>query len=149
MSDSKSIAARTQMGGVSYSGYTTIVLASGDGGFLMGLADLESVIRSVRSGIIVIYNDAAYGAEIHQYGSIGLHEGPMLIPEVDFAAVARGLGAQATKVRTLEDLGGLRDWVAQGSNGVFLVDCRISPEVRAPYMSEVLEANRKAAAVRG
>ncbi|KAA0973550.1 thiamine pyrophosphate-binding protein [Paeniglutamicibacter gangotriensis] len=128
---------------------STIVLASGDGGFLMGLADLESVIRSVRSGIIVIYNDAAYGAEIHQYGSIGLHEGPMLIPEVDFAAVARGLGAQATKVRTLEDLGGLRDWVAQGSNGVFLVDCRISPEVRAPYMSEVLEANRKAAAVRG
>lgn len=128
---------------------STIVLASGDGGFLMGLADLESVIRSVRSGIIVIYNDAAYGAEIHQYGSIGLHEGPMLIPEVDFAAVARGLGAQATKVRTLEDLGELRDWVAQGANGVFLVDCRISPEVRAPYMSEVLEANRKAAAVRG
>src|SRR5690606_34283798 len=66
---------------------STIVLASGDGGFLMGLADLESVIRSVRSGIIVIYNDAAYGAEIHQYGSIGLHEGPMLIPDVDFAAV--------------------------------------------------------------
>lgn len=127
---------------------STIVLASGDGGFLMGLADLESVIRSVRSGIIVIYNDAAYGAEVHQYGSIGLHEEPMLIPEVDFAAVARGLGARATKVRTLEDLAGLRDWVAQGANGVFLVDCRISPRVRAPYMEEVLEANRRAA-VRG
>lgn len=125
---------------------STIVLASGDGGFLMGLADLESVIRSVRSGIIVIYNDAAYGAEIHQYGSIGLHEGPMLIPEVDFAAVARGLGAQASKVRSLEDLSGLRDWVADGSRGIFLVDCRISPQVRAPYMEEVLEANRKAAA---
>lgn len=128
---------------------STIVLASGDGGFLMGLADLESVIRSVRSGIIVIYNDAAYGAEIHQYGSIGLHEGPMLIPEVDFAAVARGLGAKATKVRTLEDLAGLREWVAEGAGGVFLVDCRISPEVRAPYMEEVLEANRRAAGVRG
>ncbi len=128
---------------------STIVLASGDGGFLMGLADLESVIRSVRSGIIVIYNDAAYGAEIHQYGSIGLHEGPMLIPEVDFAAVACGLGAKASKVRTLDDLAGLRDWVAEGSNGVFLVDCRISPEVRAPYMEEVLEANRRAAGVRG
>ncbi len=127
---------------------STIVLASGDGGFLMGLADLESVIRSVRSCIIVIYNDAGYGAEIHQYGSIGLHEGPMLIPEVDFAAVARGLGAKATKVRTLEDLSGLRDWVADGADGVFVVDCRISPAVRAPYMEEVLEANRRAAAVR-
>jgi len=29
------------------------------------------------------------------------------------------------------------------------VDCRISPEVRAPYMEEVLEANRKAALARG
>ncbi|GAA3327160.1 thiamine pyrophosphate-binding protein [Paeniglutamicibacter sulfureus] len=128
---------------------STIVLASGDGGFLMGLADLESVIRTVRSGIVVIYNDAAYGAEIHQYGSIGLHEGPMLIPEVDFAAVARGLGASATKVRSLEDLAGLRDWVAAGADGIHLVDCRISPDVRAPYMEEVLEANRKAAGVRG
>lgn len=127
---------------------STIVLASGDGGFLMGLADLESVIRTVRSGIVVIYNDAAYGAEIHQYGSIGLHEGPMLIPEVDFAAVARGLGARATKVRTLEDLAGLREWVADGADGIFLVDCRISPRVRAPYMEEVLEANRRAAGVR-
>lgn len=127
----------------------TVVLASGDGGFLMGLADLESVIRSVSSGIIVIYNDAGYGAEVHQYGSIGLHEEPMLIPEVDFAAVARGLGAQSTKVRVLEDLEALRSWVAGGSKGVFLVDCRISSQVRAPYMEEVLEANRKAALTRG
>lgn len=126
----------------------TVILAAGDGGFLMGLADLESVIRSVASGIIVIYNDAGYGAEIHQYGSIGLHEEPMLIPEVDFASVARGLGAQSTKVRSLADLEELRAWVAQGAKGVFLVDCRISAHVRAPYMEEVLEANRKAALAR-
>ncbi|GAA1498727.1 thiamine pyrophosphate-binding protein [Paeniglutamicibacter kerguelensis] len=127
----------------------TVVLASGDGGFLMGLADLESVVRSVRSGVIVIYNDASYGAEVHQYGSIGLHEEPMLIPEVDFAAVARGLGAESTKIRSLEDLAELRQWVADGANGVFLVDCRISATVRAPYMEEVLEANRKTALARG
>lgn len=126
----------------------TVVLASGDGGFLMGLADLESVVRSVASGVIVIYNDAGYGAEVHQYGSIGLHEAPMLIPEVDFAAVARGLGAQGTKVRTLDDLAELRQWVADGSRGVFLVDCRISSDIRAPYMEEVLEANRKATLAR-
>ena len=110
----------------------TVVLASGDGGFLMGLADLESVVRSVRSGVIVIYNDAGYGAEVHQYGSIGLHEEPMLIPEVDFAAVARGLGAESTKVRSLEDLAELRQWVADGANGVFLVDCRISADGQGP-----------------
>lgn len=46
----------------------TLVLASGDGGFLMGLADLESLIGAARSAIVVIYNDAVYGAEIYQYG---------------------------------------------------------------------------------
>ena len=127
---------------------STVVLATGDGGLLMGLADMESVIRSVRSGVIVVYNDAAYGAEVHQYGSIGLHEGPMLIPEVDFAAIARGLGARATKVLVLEDFAELREWVAAGARGVFVVDCRISPDVRAPYMEEVLEANRKASLAR-
>lgn len=129
-------------------GDSTVVLATGDGGLLMGLADMESVIRSVKSGVIVVYNDAAYGAEVHQYGSIGLHEGPMLIPEVDFAAVAAGLGARSTKVRTLDDFAELREWVAAGARGVFVVDCRISPEVRAPYMEEVLEANRKASLAR-
>jgi thiamine pyrophosphate-dependent acetolactate synthase large subunit-like protein len=66
-------------------------LVSGDGGFLMGLSDLESLIAAARSAVVVIYNDAAYGAEIHQHGSQGLTEKPMLIPEVDFSTVARAL----------------------------------------------------------
>ncbi|MFJ2621301.1 thiamine pyrophosphate-binding protein [Glutamicibacter sp. NPDC087344] len=123
----------------------TVVLASGDGGFLMGLADLESIVRTVSSGVIVIYNDSAYGAEVHQYGSIGLHEDPMLIPTVDFAALAQGMGATGIKVESLEDFSKVSDWVAAGARGVCLVDARISARVRAPYMEEVLAANRKAA----
>ncbi len=123
----------------------TVVLASGDGGFLMGLADLESIVRTVTSGVIVIYNDSAYGAEVHQYGSIGLHEDPMLIPTVDFSALAQGMGATGIKVETLDDLGKVSEWVEAGARGVCLVDARISAHVRAPYMEEVLAANRKAA----
>ncbi|MDR4534764.1 thiamine pyrophosphate-binding protein [Glutamicibacter sp. PS] len=123
----------------------TVVLAAGDGGFLMGLADLESIVRTVASGVIVIYNDSAYGAEIHQYGSIGLHEDPMLIPTVDFAALGRALGAQAVTVRELGDLDPVRHWVQQGARGVMLVDARVSATVRAPYMEEILAANARAA----
>ncbi|WP_253908638.1 thiamine pyrophosphate-binding protein, partial [Arthrobacter sp. H41] len=50
----------------------TTVLVTGDGGLLMALADLESVVRTVRRGVIVVFNDAAYGAEIHQYASQGV-----------------------------------------------------------------------------
>lgn len=122
----------------------TVVLAAGDGGFLMGLADLESIIRTVNSGVIVIYNDSAYGAEVHQYGSIGLHEDPMLIPTVDFAGIARTMGATGVRVDQLEDLSAVGDWVSAGAHGVCLVDARVSMRIRAPYMEEILEANKKA-----
>lgn len=124
----------------------TVVLAAGDGGFLMSLSDLESIVRTVSSGVIVIYNDSAYGAEIHQYGSIGLHEDPMLIPTVDFAALATAFGATGITVKSVSDLEQVRAWVGAGANGVCLVDARISPLVRAPYMEEVLQANAKSAA---
>jgi thiamine pyrophosphate-dependent acetolactate synthase large subunit-like protein len=119
---------------------STIVLCSGDGGTLMGLADLESVIRSVRHGVVLIFNDAAYGAEVHQYGVRGIDERPMLIPEVDFAGVAAALGATSAVVRTLNDLAVLEDWLARGDEGVFLADMRVSREVVAPYMDEVVAA---------
>jgi len=128
----------------------TLVLASGDGGFLMGLSDLESLIGAASSAVVVIYNDAAYGAEIHQYGSQGLTEKPMLIPEVDFSGVARALGAESAIIRSLDDLSALTDWIDAGARGTFVADCRITSSVRAPWLSEWMEASRAAkAAVAG
>ncbi|TDT78653.1 thiamine pyrophosphate-dependent acetolactate synthase large subunit-like protein [Arthrobacter sp. AG258] len=128
----------------------TLVLASGDGGFLMGLSDLESLIGAARSAIVVIYNDAAYGAEIHQYGSQGLTEKPMLIPEVDFSGVARALGAESAVIRSLGDLSALQEWIDAGAHGTFVADCRITSSVRAPWLTEWMNATRAAkAAVAG
>jgi len=124
----------------------TLVLASGDGGFLMGLSDLESLIGAARSAIVVIYNDAAYGAEIHQYGSQGLTEKPMLIPEVDFSGVARSLGAESAVIRCLDDLTALQDWIDAGARGTFVADCRISSSIRAPWLTEWMNATRAAKA---
>ncbi|MCU1437341.1 MAG: thiamine pyrophosphate-binding protein [Naasia sp.] len=122
---------------------STVVLTTGDGGALMGLADLESVARVVRSGVVVVWNDAAYGAEVHLYGLRGLDQGPMLIPEVDFAALARAVGANASIVRTLDDLRPFADWVAAGAEGLYLLDARISREVIAPYQLEIVAVNSR------
>ncbi|GAA4655393.1 thiamine pyrophosphate-binding protein [Arthrobacter cryoconiti] len=126
----------------------TVVLATGDGGFLMALADLESMIRTVRSGIIIVFNDAAYGAEVHQYGTLGLAQEPMLIPEVNFAAMAAAMGAASSVVQSHQDLDALRHWVKDGAHGVFLADCRISRSVVAPYMAEIQAAAKKGRAVK-
>lgn len=112
----------------------TTVLTTGDGGMLMSLADLETVVRNVASGIVIVFNDAAYGAEIHQHAANGLASGPMMIPEVDFAGVATALGATTARANTLDDLDPLRDWVADGAAGVFVLDCRVSRHIAAPYI---------------
>ncbi|UXM93478.1 thiamine pyrophosphate-binding protein [Paenarthrobacter sp. JL.01a] len=127
----------------------TLVLTAGDGGFLMGLSDLESLVSVASSAIVVIYNDAAYGAEIHQYGSQGLTEKPMLIPEVDFAGIARALGAESAVIRSVADLSALSEWIDAGAEGTFVADCRITATVRAPWLSEWMKATQAAKELAG
>jgi thiamine pyrophosphate-dependent acetolactate synthase large subunit-like protein len=120
---------------------TTTVLSTGDGGGLMALADLETAIRTSPSNVIVVWNDGAYGAEVHLYGAMGLDEAPMLIPDIDFAGVATALGAQGVQVHRLEDLEALRAWTAAGAQGTILLDCRISRSVVAEYQREIQRVN--------
>ena len=123
---------------------STVVLTTGDGGGLMALADLESAVRSAGGrGLAVVWNDAAYGAEVTVYGSQGLAPGPMLIPETDFAGFARAVGAEGVVVRTLADLERLREWTRRdaGDRPFLLLDLRISSAVIAPYQQEIMRRN--------
>ena len=122
----------------------TVVLTTGDGGGLMALADLESAVRVAGGrGLAVVWNDAAYGAEVHLYGLKGLAEAPMLIPQVDFAAVARGFGGEGVVVRSLDDLERLSEWVRMPASDrpFLLLDLRISGSVIAPYQEEIIRVN--------
>ena len=114
-----------------------LVVTTGDGGGLMALADLDSVIRSTRRGVIVVWNDAAYGAEVHVYGQMGLDKRPMMIERADFAGLARALGAHGDVIDTLDDLKRFETWLGSGDDGVYLLDCRISPLVVAPFQQEI------------
>ncbi|BBE24220.1 acetolactate synthase I/II/III large subunit [Arthrobacter sp. MN05-02] len=117
---------------------STIVLCTGDGGALMALADLDSFIRTARRAVIVVFNDAAYGAEIHQYAVRGIDSRPMMIEEVDFAAVAAAFGARSATIASLGDLTAVEHWLASDDDGVLLLDCKISQQVVAPYMQEIV-----------
>jgi thiamine pyrophosphate-dependent acetolactate synthase large subunit-like protein len=123
---------------------STIVLTSGDGGGLMAIADLESAVRAAGGrGMAVIWNDAAYGAEVNLYGLNGLAEGPMRIPEVDFAAFGAAVGAEGVVVRTLADLDRLAAWAEEepSTRRFLLLDLRISGDVIAPYQQEIIRVN--------
>ncbi|WGD37410.1 thiamine pyrophosphate-binding protein [Lysinibacter sp. HNR] len=120
---------------------TTVVLNTGDGGGLMALADLETAIRTTQSCIIVVWNDEAYGAEVHLYGEMGLDETPMYIPNINFAGLASALGAQGVRVERLDDLEALREWCAAGARGTILLDCQVSRSVLSPVQREVQRVN--------
>ena len=83
---------------------------------------------------------------MHQYAVRGVAEEPMLIDQVDFAALGRGLGATGAVIETLDDLRQLESWLASDADGVFVADCRVSREVVAPYIVEVREAAMRLAA---
>ncbi|MGO2111350.1 MAG: thiamine pyrophosphate-dependent enzyme, partial [Pseudoclavibacter sp.] len=123
----------------------TLAVVTGDGGGLMALADLDSVVRSAPSAIIMVFNDAAYTAEVTQYGTLGLDESAMLIDRVDFAKFAEGVGATGVVVRTLDDLAPVREWAANGAKGSILLDCRIDGSIVAPYQQEIMANMHKTA----
>lgn len=114
----------------------TTVVALGDGGALMGLADLETLIRTANSALVVIYDDAAYGFEVHVHGSHITSDGIAAFGETDFAGVARSLGAAAVTVRTVEDLAAARTWCAEGCHGTLVLDCKVTRNVVASFLVE-------------
>jgi thiamine pyrophosphate-dependent acetolactate synthase large subunit-like protein len=110
-----------------------VVLAAGDGGFLMSLAELETAVRLKCSICILIYNDSAYGAEVHHFAPQGFSLQMARFPTTDFAAMARGFGADGVVVRQLSDLARVKQWVVEGAPGVFVVDARVNPDLAADW----------------
>lgn len=121
------------------------VLAMGDGGGLMGLPELDTLIRSGRSSLVVVYDDAAYGFEDHMYVPQGADPASVNFADTDFAGVARALGAAAATVRGLDDLSALRAWRADGCPGTLLLDCKVVPGVVAPFLDDLLQGAHGAA----
>ncbi|WP_445282557.1 thiamine pyrophosphate-binding protein [Streptomyces sp. DSM 118148] len=115
------------------------VLAVGDGGALMGLSELDTLVRSGRPALVVVYDDAAYGFEEHMYAPQGADPATLSFADTDFAAVARGLGARAVTVRRPDDLDAVRRWRSAGCPGTLVLDCKVVPGVIAPFLTDLLE----------
>ena len=75
------------------------VAALGDGGALMGASELETAVRlGLNDLLIVVYDDEAYGAEVHHFGPHGDSLANVRFPPADIAAIARGYGYAAATV---------------------------------------------------
>jgi acetolactate synthase I/II/III large subunit len=102
------------------------VAALGDGGCLMGAAELDTVRRLGLPMVVVVYDDEAYGAEVHHFGPDGFALDTVRFPPTDLAAVGRGHGFDAVTVRRPEDLAGVAAWVVGARDRPLLVDAKVS-----------------------
>jgi thiamine pyrophosphate-dependent acetolactate synthase large subunit-like protein len=117
------------------------VAALGDGGALMGLSELETVHRLGLGMVIVVYNDAAYGAEVHHFGPDGANLDLVRFPDTDFAALARAAGLEAVTVRRREDLAAVAGWIRQPARPALLVDAKVVPTVVAEWLEEAFRGH--------
>ncbi len=110
------------------------VAALGDGGCLMSAAELETVARLGLPMVIVVYNDEAYGAEVHHF--TGADHGTVRFPETDIAAIGAGFGCAALTVRTTADLTGLGDWLDGPRDRPLLIDAKITSDGGSWWLAE-------------
>ena len=119
----------------------TTVLVIGDGGLLMTLGELETVVREAVPLVMVVMNDCAYGAELHYLKANDMPVASSMFPDVDFAPIAAALGFESATVRTLDELRALAPLLA-APDGPILLDCKINASVAAPFMDEAAGARR-------
>ncbi len=117
------------------------VAALGDGGTMIGLADLETVARLGLRMLIVVFNDAAYGAEVHHFGPHGHPLDLVRFPDVDFAALGRAVGLRGITVRSAADLDALQPWLESGAQPAMLVDAKVVPTVVAEWLEEAFRGH--------
>jgi thiamine pyrophosphate-dependent acetolactate synthase large subunit-like protein len=109
------------------------VATLGDGGAKMSLFELDTALRHELPVLVVIYNDAAYGAEVHDFASSGRPLDIVRFRDLDFAAIARGLGADGVTVRRPEDLSVVRQWLEHRQRPL-VVDAKVDPDIRGDWI---------------
>jgi thiamine pyrophosphate-dependent acetolactate synthase large subunit-like protein len=114
------------------------VAALGDGGFHMGIAELETAVRLRLPLVVVVYNDAAYGAEVHHFGDADMTT--VRFPDTDAAAIATGFGASGITVRTPDDLIAVQDWLAGPKDRPLVIDAKLSNDGGSWWLAEAFHS---------
>jgi acetolactate synthase I/II/III large subunit len=116
------------------------VAAVGDGGVLLALGELETLGRLRLPLLAVVYNDAAYGAEVHHFRPMGQAVDLAQFPDTDFAALARAAGCEGVTARTIGDLDAVRDWLER-RDGPLVVDAKVDPDICAEWLEEAFRGH--------
>jgi len=117
------------------------VAALGDGGFLMSVAELITAVRLGLPLVVVVYDDAAYGAEVHHFGPHGYPLDTVRFPDHDLAAIGRGFGCDAITVRGPRDLGALSEWLGGPRDRPLVIDAKVVSSQASWWLEEAFRGH--------
>jgi thiamine pyrophosphate-dependent acetolactate synthase large subunit-like protein len=117
------------------------VAALGDGGAFLSLSDFETVARLGLRMLVVVYNDSAYGAEVHHFGPHGHPLDLVQFPETDFAAIGRAVGLHGATVRRVADLDVVTEWLQSGASPGLVLDAKVVRTVVAEWLEEAFRGH--------
>ncbi|MCB1876359.1 MAG: thiamine pyrophosphate-binding protein [Chromatiales bacterium] len=109
-----------------------VVCVTGDGSYLMGGQELSVAVAEDLPVLFVVLNDRALGMVKHGQRLGGAEPVAYELPAVDFAAMARAVGARASVIHSRDDLARLDLESFGPGNGPMLLDVRVDPEAVPP-----------------
>jgi thiamine pyrophosphate-dependent acetolactate synthase large subunit-like protein len=117
------------------------IAAIGDGGAFMALAEIETAARlHLGNLLVVIYDDAAYGAEVHHFAPMGHDVSLVRFKDADLAAMAHAAGASAATVRNPDDLRVIDEWLSEQWGHPLVLDAKVNPTICAEWLEEAFRA---------
>jgi len=117
------------------------VAALGDGGALMGISELETVVRLGLPMVIVVYDDEAYGAEVHHFGPDGHPLDTVRFPPTKIARIGRGFGCDAVTVRRRRDLRAVQTWLDGPRAAPLLIDAKVTSSHGSWWLEEAFRGH--------
>jgi thiamine pyrophosphate-dependent acetolactate synthase large subunit-like protein len=115
------------------------VAALGDGGTFLSLPELETAARLKLTLLVLIYDDSAYGAEVHHFAPMGHDVSLVRFPDADLAAIAAAAGAKSATVRNTDDLAVVEEWLVN-PHGPLVLDAKVNPTICAEWLEEAFRA---------
>jgi thiamine pyrophosphate-dependent acetolactate synthase large subunit-like protein len=105
----------------------------GDGSVMMNLQELYTVTRHKIQLVLIIWNDAGYGAEVHKLKAKGFDPTLAQWQSADFAAIGKAFGGDGVRLTSEAELApAIERGIKAG--GLFIIDARVSPsEMSDPY----------------
>ena len=118
------------------------IAVEGDGSLMFNLQELETIVRHKMQMVLVVWNDAGYGAEVHKLVAKGFDEKLAQWESPNFVALAKAFGGDGVLLKDPSELGGA---IAEGlrKGGLYLIDARVSPTTPTDPYAKVHFGHRK------